>query len=271
MAGLMVEERAGLCTADLDGVLVATIERPPANAMSRSVVAAIADLFRNLAETKNPPPVVITGAGDRFFSAGGDIKELAGAEVDQLAGRMRLFHDMLVAMDRYPRPVVAAVNGYCVGGGVEYAMFADVVLAVPHAQFGFPEIRHGLLPAEKGIQRVARLIGVRAARDLLLSGDLIGVQRAEQIGLVDAIVEPDALLASAVGRAREEGGKAPVLYGALKRALNDFDNAEDDRRLALMLDNAAAYFDDPAARGLRDGWRGRPTGSTGSIESRRRP
>jgi enoyl-CoA hydratase len=257
MSGLMIEERAGLCTADRDGVLVATIERPPANAMSRSVVAAIANLFRNLADTEHPPPVVITGAGERFFSAGGDIKELAGAAIDQLDGRMRLFHDMLVAMDRYPRPVVAAVNGYCVGGGVEYAMFADVVLAAPHAQFGFPEIRHGLLPAEKGIQRVARLIGMRATRDLLLSGDLVDAQRAAQLGLVDVILEPSGLVAAAVGRAREEGDKAPVLYAALKRALNDFDDAEDDRRFALTLDNAAAYFNDPVARGLREGWRRR--------------
>lgn len=257
MPELMIEERAGLGTADRDGVLVATLSRPPANAMNGAAVEAIATLFRNLAETDDPPPVVITGEGQRFFSAGGDIKELAGAAVDQLAARMRLFHDMLVAMDRYPRPVVAAVNGFCVGGGLEYAMFTDVVLAVPDAQFGFPEIRHGLLPADKGIQRVSRLIGTRAARDLLLSGDLVDSRRAVEIGLVDAVVEPTALLDAAVSRARQDGDKAPVLYAALKRALNDFNDAEDDRRFALTLDNAATYFDDPVTKTLRDGW-GRP-------------
>ena len=258
MPELMIEERAGLRTAYRRGVLVATLNRPPANAMNRKAIAAIATLFRDLAVADNPPPVVITGEGQRFYSAGGDIKELAGAAVDQLATRMRLFHNMLVAMDRYPRPVVAAVNGYCVGGGLEYAMFADAVLAVPDAQFGFPEIRHGLLPDEKGIQRAARLIGTRAARDLLLTGDLVNARRAVEIGLVDEVVEPTALLDAAVSRARRDGDKAPVLYAALKRALNDFDDADDHRRFGLMLGNAATYFDDPMAKTLRDGWRGRP-------------
>lgn len=258
MPELMIEERGCLPTVDLGGVLVATLSRPPANAMNRAAVEAIANLFRGLADTDNPPPVVITGEGQRFFSAGGDIKELGGAPVDQLATRMRLFHDMLVAMDRYPRPVVAAVNGYCVGGGLEFAMFADAVLAVPHAQFGFPEIRHGLLPAEKGIKRVTRLIGTRAARDLLLTGDLVGTRRAVEIGLVDEVVEPAALLDAAISRASRDGDKAPILYAALKRALNDFDDADDDRRFGTTLDNAATYFDDPVAKTLRDGWRGRP-------------
>jgi enoyl-CoA hydratase/carnithine racemase len=84
-----------------------------------------------------------------------------GAAADPIEDRMRGFHNLLVAMDRYPAPVIAAVNGDCVGGGVEYALFADAVLAAPHARFGFPEIRHGLLPADKGIQRLIRLIGTR--------------------------------------------------------------------------------------------------------------
>ncbi|WP_459983280.1 enoyl-CoA hydratase/isomerase family protein [Nocardioides sp. AN3] len=231
-----------------------TLDRPPANAMNRSAVRRIGEIFLQIAEREDPPPVVITGAGGRFYSAGGDIKELEGVGRSEIDGRMRDFHAMLVAMDRYPRPVVAAVNGFCVGGGVELASFADVVLAAPHARFGFPEIRHGLLPAEKGIARVIRVIGMRAARELLLSGDLIGAEQATTLGLVDTVVEPDRLVAEAVSRAQAEGGKAPVLYAALKRAVNNISEADDERWSGLTLRQVAAYFDDPVARSLRERW-----------------
>jgi len=258
MTSTTIEKDGGLSTAEQDGVLIVTLDRSPANAMSGAVIEAIGDLFARLAGTDDPPPVVITGAGERFFSAGGDIHELQGTGVAQLDARMRGFHRMLVELDRYPRPVVAAVNGYSVGGGLEYASFADVVLAVPHAQFGFPEIRHGLLPADKGIHRVIRLIGMKAARELLLTGELISSDRAARIGLIDGVVEPDRLLACAVLRAAEDGRRAPVLYAALKRSLNHSDGGDDQRHADVTLDNVSAYIDDAVAARLRDEWRHRP-------------
>jgi enoyl-CoA hydratase/carnithine racemase len=244
----------GLWTADHEGVVVATLDRPPANALNRAVLLAMTALFRDRGQS-DPAPIVITGAGMRFFCAGGDIKEADGAAADPVEDRMRGFHNLLVAMERYPAPVVAAVNGDCVGGGVEYALFADVVLAAPHARFGFPEIRHGLLPADKGIHRLIRLIGTRPARDLLLNGELIGAEQAARWGLVDAIVEPGQLLAEALGRAREAGRRAPVLYAALKQAVNDYDDIVDQRQAELTLAKAASWFNDPVARALREGWR----------------
>src|SRR5690242_3840630 len=118
---------AGLWTADHDGVVVATLDRPPANALNRALLLAMTALFRDRGRS-DPAPIVITGAGGRFFCAGGDIKEADGAAADPVEARMRGFHNLLVAMERYPAPVIAAVNGDCVGGGVEYALFADVVL-----------------------------------------------------------------------------------------------------------------------------------------------
>ncbi|MBW7970174.1 enoyl-CoA hydratase/isomerase family protein [Bradyrhizobium sp. BR 10289] len=245
---------SGLRTVDHDGVMVATLDRPPANALNRPLLLAMTALFRDRGESE-PPPVVITGAGERFFCVGGDIKEADGPAADPIADRMRGFHNLLVAMERYPAPVIAAVNGDCVGGGVEYALFADAVLAAPHARFGFPEIRHGLLPADKGIQRLVRLIGTRAARDLLLSGELIGADQAARLGLVDAIVQPDRLEAEALDRAREAGRRPPVLYAALKHAVNDYDDIEDQQRAEMTLAKAASWFTDPVARSLREGWR----------------
>lgn len=248
------EAATGLRTAGHDGVLVATLDRPPANALNRPLLLAMIALFRDRGEG-DPPPVVITGAGDRFFCAGGDIKEVDGAAAGPIQQRMRGFHNLLVAMERYRAPVIAAVNGDCVGGGVEYALFADAVLAAPHARFGFPEIRHGLLPADKGIQRLIRLIGMRRARDLLLSGELIGAEEAARWGLVDAIIEPGRLMIEALDRAREAGRRAPVLYAALKHAVNDYDDIEDQQRADVTLAKAASWIDDPVARSLREGWR----------------
>lgn len=247
------ETAAGLRRADHDGVVVAILDRPPANALNRPLLRAMTALFRDYGES-DPPPVVTTGAG-RFFCVGGDIKEVDGTAADPVKDRMREFHDLLVAMDRYPAPVIAAVNGDCVGGGLEYALFADVVLAVPHARFGFPEIRHGLLPADKGIQRLVRLTGIRPARELLLNGELVDAKQAARWGLIDAIVEPSQLMAEALNRAREAGRRAPVLYAALKHALNDYDDIEDQKRADATLTKAASWVADPVARSLRDGWR----------------
>ncbi|MEI9988556.1 MAG: enoyl-CoA hydratase/isomerase family protein [Rhizomicrobium sp.] len=248
------ETAAGLRRTDRDGVVVAILDRPPANALNRTLLLAMTALFRDNGES-NPPPVVTTGAGERFFCAGGDIKEVDGTTADPVKDRMRGFHNLLVAMDRYPAPVIAAVNGDCVGGGLEYALFADVVLAVPHARFGFPEIRHGLLPADKGIQRLVRLTGIRPARELLLNGELVDAEQAARWGLIDAIIEPSQLMAEAISRAREAGRRAPVLYAALKHAINDYDDIADQKRADATLTKAASWFADPVARSLRDGWR----------------
>jgi len=252
---------AGLRTASHDGVLVVTLDRPPANALTSALMLALTTLFTD-GGGGDAQPVVITGGGERFFCAGGDIKELDGTSVDPV-DRMRLFHDMIVAIERYPAPVIAAVNGDCVGGGVECALFADAVLAVPHARFGFPEIRHGLLPADKGIQRLIRLIGTRPARDLLLNGELVDADQAVRLGLVDALAAPGRLMAEAIGRAREAGRRAPVLYAALKHAVNDYDDVDDRRRAQATLTKAAIWLDDPVAKSLREGWgRRRPPSDT---------
>ncbi|MGB3482130.1 MAG: enoyl-CoA hydratase/isomerase family protein [Mycobacterium sp.] len=256
MTGPATGLTVGFRTEDHQGVLVVTLDRPPANALDRALIRDLAALFAELAATPAAPPVVLTGRGERFFCAGGDIKALDGADQCELDSRMREFHELLVQLDRYPRPVVAAINGHCVGGGMEIALFADTVVAVDHARFGFPEINHGLLPADKGVQRATRLLGVRATRSILLTGNLFDARHATEIGLVDRILDPDELIGAAVSAARDAGEKARVLYGALKLSINDPDDALDDTYLSRTLAAAATYFDDPQARRLRENWNG---------------
>lgn len=264
MTSLDARQDTALSTVERDGVLVVTMCRPPANALNRALIHDLATLFTSLAaRSEEAPPLVLTGDGVRFFSAGGDIKELDGAAPAELELRMREFHALLAAMERYPRPVVAAVNGDCVGGALEIALFADVILGVATARFGFPEIKHGLLPADKGIQRASRVLGLRAARQMLLSGELFGGTQARDIGLVDRLVEPAELIIEAVAAAGTAGAKAPVLYNALKRSVYAPDDARDGASLARTLASAAEYFDDPTARRLRDGWSGSRTRTTG--------
>lgn len=258
MSALATGQSATLDTADHDGVLVVALDRPPANAMNRQLIHDLASLFGQLRATPDAPPIVLTGKGERFFSGGGDIKELEGALAGEIEIRMREFHALLVAMDRYPRPVVSAINGHCVGGGMEVALFSDSVLAVNSARFGFPEINHGLLPADKGIQRANRVLGVRVTRRMILSGELFDAQHALDIGLIDELVSgPEELIPAAVATARAAGSKAPVLYGALKGSVNAADDVRDEASLQRTLKAAADYFDDPAARELRQRWSGR--------------
>ncbi|MCX0269151.1 enoyl-CoA hydratase/isomerase family protein [Nocardia zapadnayensis] len=249
------------------GVLVVTLDRPPANALNRTLINQLARLFTELTESSDAPAVVLTGQGGKFFTAGGDIKELEGVATHEIDGRMRDFHALLVALDRYPRPVVAAVNGHCVGGGMEIALFADLVFAAEHARFGFPEINHGLLPADKGVRRSAAVLGTRATRTMLLTGELFDARRAEAIGLVDTVVDPTRLIETAVAAAHEASTKAPVLYGALKHSMNSPDDDQDEISLRRTLAAAAAYFDDPRARALREGWNaGRDRATPGTAE-----
>lgn len=241
--------------SDHGSVLVVTLNRPPANAMNRELIGELATLFGDIAERPDAPAVVLTGNGDRFFSAGGDIKELDGVQADEIGARMRAFHALLVAMDRYPRPIVSAVNGHCIGGGMEVALFSDTVLAVGTARFGFPEIDHGLLPADKGLQRANRILGVPVTRRIVLSGKLFDAQHALQIGLVDEVVtDQEALARAALAAADQAGSKAGVLYAALKRSVNPIDEAGDVASLQRTLTAAEAYFDDPTARALRMRW-----------------
>lgn len=255
MTAIESAQSATLSVADDDSLVIVTLDRPPANALNRRLIEDLAALFADLTARQVPPPVVLTGQGTHFFTAGGDIKELEGTRVDEIDSRMRKFHALLVALDRYPGPVVSAINGHCVGGGVEIALFSDTVLAVRTARFGFPEINHGLLPADKGLQRARAILGVRTTRQMVLSGDLLDARQALDIGLVDELIDdPDALLGAAVARAQSAGAKAPVLYRSLRRSINDWNDARDEESLQRTLGGAAAYFDDPVARRLRERW-----------------
>jgi enoyl-CoA hydratase/carnithine racemase len=224
---------------DLD-VVVLTMNRPPANALNMELISVLLDEVRALAAEAPPPGVVLTGHGDRFFSAGGDIKEVRGLEF--AAGRLRTFHALLCEMERYPAPLVCAVRGYAVGGALEFLLHADYVVADAKCRVGFPEINHGLLPAVKGMRQAIRKLGHRAAQALLYFGELVDASKAIEINAIDELAETSDVAERAISVCRQLGNKDKKLFAAIKRSLNLTSQMSDDALEAMTIDDLKEYL-----------------------------
>lgn len=210
-----------------DGVAILRITRPPMNALSLALLAELADAGRALATDARVKAVVVAG-GERAFAAGFEISEFDDAARARDIGRMfRAATDSLVAI---PRPVIAAVNGFALGGGLELAMACDLRIAADNAQVGQPEILLGLIPGAGGTQRLPRLVGPSRAKELVWSGRRVRADEAERVGLVDRVVPADELLDRALEWAATFANCAVVAMGLAKRAI--------DRGLDLPLDEA---------------------------------
>ncbi|MDA9440628.1 enoyl-CoA hydratase [Bradyrhizobium sp. CCBAU 51745] len=235
----MVQDDALLIDRDLDMVTM-TMNRPPANALNNGLVERLLEAFRALGSQAAPPGIVLTGQGARFFSAGGDIKEVTGIEISR--PRMRSFHALLCEMERYPAPFVCAVRGYAVGGALEFLLHADYVVANGECKIGFPEINHGLLPAAKGMRKAVQKLGLRDARALLYWGDLVDARKALEVGAVDEIAATSAVTSRALEVCKHLRGKDQRLFAAIKRSLNLTDQMDDASLEAMTIEDLGAYL-----------------------------
>ena len=235
----MIQDDALLIDRDLDLVTM-TMNRPPANALNNGLVERLLDAFRALASQAAPPGIVLTGQGARFFSAGGDIKEVTGIEISR--PRMRSFHALLCEMERYPAPLVCAVRGYAVGGALEFLLHADYVIANGECKIGFPEINHGLLPAAKGMRKAVQKLGLRDARALLYWGELVDARKALEIGAVDEIAATSDVTSRALEVCKHLRGKDQRLFAAIKRSLNLTDQMDDASLEAMTIEDLGAYL-----------------------------
>lgn len=196
-----------------------TIDSPPVNALHPNVASEILSAIQSLAGVPEVRGVVITGRG-RHFVAGGDITHfpnLNGREAETYALGIQRMQQELTNFDR---PVIAAVNGTCLGGGCELMMACDIRIADQSAQFGQPEIRLGLMPGAGGTQNLPRLIGAGQAKRLLYTGAKIGSDRALNLGLVDEIVPDGRCVEAAVKLIEEISANAPLAVAQIKRAVN---------------------------------------------------
>ena len=200
-------------------VAILTVNRPDKmNALNEQVRT---DVLAALAEVENDDGVgvvVITGAGEKSFIAGADIGEFAGrTPFDQRhAMRSPRIFDVMAA---FPKPVIAMINGFCLGGGCELAMSCDLRIASEKARFGQPEITLGLIPGGGGTQRLSRLVGIGHAMRLVLTGDMIGAGEAHEIGLVEMVVAHDELRARTLELAAKIAGKSPLTVRIAKEAI----------------------------------------------------
>ena len=192
------------------------LDNPKVNALSSEVLTQLEAAARGLID--DPPGAVVVTGGDRVFAAGADISEFGGpAEAERIGG---LFLSSLRAVAAIPRATIAAVSGYALGGGCELALACDFRIASTRARFGQPEILLGIIPGGGGTQRLPRLVGVARAKDIILTGRQVDADEALRIGLVDEVVEPDALFDRAVARAAEFAAGAVVAQGLAKRAID---------------------------------------------------
>ncbi len=207
-----------------DGVALITLNRPErmntlGGSMKDDLRAAFLDLARNDANVR---AVIITGSGDRAFCAGADIKERAGTKLPlpEYHLKQKATHELFRAIEQFEKPVIAAINGVALGGGLEIALCADIRIAASHAKLGLPEARIGALPAAGGTQRLPRLIGPGHAKALMFTCDHISAEQALRIGLVNEVTAPEALLPTAFAMAARIAANAPLSLRFIKQAID---------------------------------------------------
>lgn len=170
-----------------DGIGTIRLERPPVNALNIQIQEELREMAATVTADPEVRAVILTG-GDKVFAAGADIKEMAGMGYSQMAARATQLTSAFDAVARIPKPVVAAVNGYALGGGCELALTADWRVIAEDATLGQPEITLGVIPGAGGTQRLARLVGPARAKDLIMSGRFVKAAEALSIGLADKVV-----------------------------------------------------------------------------------
>ncbi len=223
---------------DADLAIVTIDRQDKLNALNADVVRELGDVFSSLHDDDNVRAVVLTGAGQKAFVAGADIGELA--TMDSVTG-MRVSRDgqeVFRSIERFPKPVLAAVGGFALGGGCELALACHMRIASARARFGLPEVGLGIIPGYGGTIRLARLVGLGRAIELTLTGEMVDAERALAIGLVSSVSPPEALLDDAKTLLRKVTKNGPV---AVRMALESIYRGLDTAT-AEALDYESSLF-----------------------------
>ena len=199
-----------------DGVAVVPLNSPKVNALSTRLLARLREIADEL--TSDPARAVVLTGGERIFAAGADISEFGGPEEARTVGAA--FHSTLDAFAAVPSFTVAAVSGFALGGGCELAMACDYRVASTKAVFGQPEILLGIIPGGGGTQRLPRLVGPSRAKEMMVTGRQVKAEEALRIGLVDEVVEPEELMARALGLAGTVAAGATQAVRLVKQAVD---------------------------------------------------
>ena len=225
-----------------EGIATITINRPDVlNALNLQVLAELLDAIGRVRADAAAKVVIVTGAG-RSFVAGADIAQMSGFGVRDGMKFGDLGHAVLNGLEALDKPVIAAVNGFALGGGTEISLGCDFVYASTKAKFGQPEVNLGIIPGFGGTQRLARTVGMNKARELIYTGDVIPAEEAKRIGLVAEVFEPDELMAKVREKALLLISKGPVAIATAKRVMNKGVDLSLDAALELEKQAFAALF-----------------------------
>ena len=213
-----------------EGIGWLTINRPEnLNALNSEVVESLDYALHNLEQDTTVKVVVITGAGEKAFVAGGDIKEMAGMTPQEARAFSRKGQQMIGFIEKMKKPVIAAVNGYALGGGLEVALACDFIYASEKAKLGLPEVTLGVIPGFGGTQNLPRLVGPNRARELIFSGRMLGAQQAKEWGIVNEVFPLEQLREKVMEIAGLIARNGMIAVGAAKEAaVNGLNMAKED-------------------------------------------
>ena len=202
-----------------DGVGTIVLARPPMNALNAQMQQEIREAASEASSRDDVRAVIVYG-GPKVFAAGADVKEMAGWSYQEMVGRSAALQASFTAVAQIPKPTIAAITGYALGGGCELAMCCDLRIAGDNAKLGQPEIRLGIIPGAGGTQRLTRLVGPSRAKDIIFTGRFVNAEEALHIGLVDRVVAPDDVYTEALVLAREFAVGPALALRAAKESID---------------------------------------------------
>jgi enoyl-CoA hydratase/carnithine racemase len=224
-----------------DAVGTIRLDRPPMNALNAEVQDGLFEAAREAANRKDVRAIVVYG-GEKVFAAGADIKEMASWSYTDMVDRSTALQTAFTAVARIPKPTVAAITGYALGGGCELALACDRRIAGDNAKLGQPEILLGVIPGAGGTQRLTRLVGPAKAKDIIFTGRFVGAAEALDIGLVDQVVAPDDVYTAAVEWASQFANGPAYALRAAKEAIDRGIEADLDTGLEIERQQFAGLF-----------------------------
>lgn len=208
-----------LSVAKQDGVATIVINNPPMNVLSAQVTAELDDVFHDLETDDTVISIILTGAGDRAFMAGADIKEFP--ERDTEKEEAKSIHDVFNRIAAIPKPTIASLNGFTLGGGLELALTCDIRIAEEHAKVGLPEVNLGLLPGGGGTQRLPRVVGSAKAKEMMFTGEAISAEEAYKLGIANKVVKQAEGKQAAEQLAQKMAKQSLQALSRIKRLVNE--------------------------------------------------
>jgi enoyl-CoA hydratase len=233
-------------------VAIVKLNRPPVNSLNVKAYIELAEMFTELENDESVGAIIVTGAGEKAFGAGLDVKDVAGNSTVWCFDFLKLVRQAMEKIANINKPTVAAMFGFTLGGGCEIAIACDIRLTTPDAVIGLPEITLGVMPGAGGTQRLPRLVGIPKTKELLFTGDNINGDEAYRIGLVNKVVSKESLMEEAMKLAHKLASRPRVALSLIKSCVNS--SATMDLPSGLMMEDESftiAYTSEDGREGIQ--------------------